>query len=1357
MGLKLDFSEKKTPETDTGGKYSSSIHFSHSIDSSQAPSARELEIKIGTIKRLIRDLSVYKEELRTEEDRYLQWKEDGEDEYVLRKQKQVIDECWRMIPDAERRLSYSLEKLRQDQLEGKVTEEDISNVEAMIKDAGIIIDDVLKLMSSDNHPSQDENPILINELPSSDKIGSPESFEFGDFHENLSKIPEIPQGFWKPDIDYDDWSSIMSKIPEIVNAILGPEPLSHDFFSEQDSSLEEDQCNLSQNLQFFSKSSSILWEKYSEFQDSDHLSWETSYIHQMLFMSLEIPINLDKVAHNFIYISPVLSIKTTSDISNILSKDNSPTKNDSIFSDFDTQMVRIHCLKPDETLSNLSLFLLKSHLLELEIIQEKSEKCLAYWTSQKEAIESDKQICSKYFQELPKAMQGQILQTSFSPIYNLQKDFSFQTGDPLGPDGDGGTSIWGLLGGPRFFPAEIHPKLKHTERGTVSMVTAGGEGGSVSQGFSGSQFFITLGDNLDYLNGKYTVFGKVAEGFDTLEAINNVYCDSNMRPFKDIRIKHTIILDDPFPDPEGLIEPEKSPLPSKEQLSTVRIGNDEKFDEDMDEEEAERLRREREAKAQALTLEMIGDLPFAEVKPPDHVLFVCKLNSATRDEDLELIFSRFGKIISCEIIRDRRTGDSLQYAFIEFEKKEDCEQAYFKMQDVLIDDKRIKVDFSQSVSKLSNSWRMETNRKRKDAAQKSFAGSTYLEKGRGYREYKDDNYSMVFDDYDLKKMEKYRKRDSSDKNKYRKNHSSHKNSDKRNSSRTGFRFSSGSDANSSQIIGNTSNSSEHTTPATVSTNASSATGTAFTTIPSTPSAPMPFGAVSFTFGNSTTPAGQPPAHPLGQGNITLEIHPFDTKELCAGTTGGIFGASSESQLNVATTGTMSTPVAPSGTSGSGTSLFNLGGTIQQGGTPSSTTTPFVFGASTPQLDAKSASQDKPTTTFSFGGISEKNTQTQQEKPAVTTKPFSFGASSSTTPTFSFGTSTKTDTSSTSAEKPSESLGPSKTSSTFSFGNTSAQQNQQKNEVSAQKPEESKPTFTFNITPNTTIKSTAPSTATPDATPSENSKPSLPADTSSSNLSSTLFKPQTLGSSNADNSKKSDSSQTLSKTASDATKSLPTTSTQEQRTSNLKNKTIDDIINKWTSDLETYSRQFNQQAAEVSKWDRLLIESGDKISKLYADTIEAEQTQLKVDQTLTYIESQQNEMSAFLDQYESQVQELSDRQFGGPDGMQPADQEREKVYNLAEKLTEQLDGLGRNLKSMIEEINTASSMINKTNEDDPLSSIIKILNSHLSSLQWIQSTTTKLHYKIEEVKKAEHSIEKQLEEDNFYNGRNTRFS
>jgi peptidyl-prolyl cis-trans isomerase-like 4 len=87
----------------------------------------------------------------------------------------------------------------------------------------------------------------------------------------------------------------------------------------------------------------------------------------------------------------------------------------------------------------------------------------------------------------------------------------------------------------------------------------------------------------------------------------------------------------------------------------------------------------------ALTLEIIGDIPFAEMKPPENVLFVCKLNTLTTDGDLEQIFSRFGKILLCEIKRDPKTFESMGYAFIEFENQIDCEEAYSKMENVLID------------------------------------------------------------------------------------------------------------------------------------------------------------------------------------------------------------------------------------------------------------------------------------------------------------------------------------------------------------------------------------------------------------------------------------------------------------------------------------------------------------------------------------------------------------------------------------------------------------------------------------------------------------------------------------------------
>lgn len=333
---------------------------------------------------------------------------------------------------------------------------------------------------------------------------------------------------------------------------------------------------------------------------------------------------------------------------------------------------------------------------------------------------------------------------NYSPIYNVQSNFSFQSGDPLGPeskDSDGGASIWALPDGATkraakperaTFKPEFPSKRKHKERGTLSMATTVSKV-NPDERLASSQFIITLGDNVDQLDGKAAIFGEVVEGFDALEKINSAFVDQKGTPLQDIRILHTVVLEDPLDDPPGISEPPGSPVPSEQQRATVRIAYDEVLEENNDPEQLEKIRREREARAQALTLELIGDLPFADVTPPEQILFVCKLNPVTRDEDLELIFSRFGKILSCEVIRDKKTGDSLQYAFIEFANKEDCERAYFKMQGVLIDDHRIHVDFSQSVSKLSADWRSTTNSKTA-RSKGGFGGIDSLEKRKQYRD-----------------------------------------------------------------------------------------------------------------------------------------------------------------------------------------------------------------------------------------------------------------------------------------------------------------------------------------------------------------------------------------------------------------------------------------------------------------------------------------------------------------------------------------------------------------------------------------------------------------------------------------------
>nr|GMD57164.1 peptidyl-prolyl cis-trans isomerase cyp59 [Ipomoea batatas] len=104
-------------------------------------------------------------------------------------------------------------------------------------------------------------------------------------------------------------------------------------------------------------------------------------------------------------------------------------------------------------------------------------------------------------------------------------------------------------------------------------------------------------------------------------------------------------------------------------MSSTEVDDDVRLEDDwvpMDEtlgtQELEEVLRAKEAHSQLCS--KIGDIPDAEIKPPDNVLFVCKLNPVTEDEDLYTIFSRFGTVTSAKIIRDYKTGDSLCYAFI---------------------------------------------------------------------------------------------------------------------------------------------------------------------------------------------------------------------------------------------------------------------------------------------------------------------------------------------------------------------------------------------------------------------------------------------------------------------------------------------------------------------------------------------------------------------------------------------------------------------------------------------------------------------------------------------------------------------
>eukprot|EP00924_Labyrinthula_sp_SR-Ha-C_P013574 snap_masked-scaffold_5-processed-gene-7.9-mRNA-1 protein AED:0.02 eAED:0.02 QI:0/0/0/1/1/1/2/0/345 len=310
-------------------------------------------------------------------------------------------------------------------------------------------------------------------------------------------------------------------------------------------------------------------------------------------------------------------------------------------------------------------------------------------------------------------------------LCNIEKNYMLQTGDRTATGKKGTTAERYLasltneetLNQSQYIKDEVSFKDKVNKKGLVCMISTSGKDTNTSC------FFITLRDeDLDHLDGLHTVIGEIAEGFDELyNFTESVFVDKSFRPLQDIRILHSFVLDDPFPalkneEKVKLKSPQDFSVPLEEEVEErVPYGEtlDNKEFEGLTEEEKEKLERKKEAKSRAEVLEMVGDLPEADVSPDKKTLFVCKLNAITTDEDLELIFSRFGEIISCDILKDRDTGESLQYAFIEFGTEEQCVEAYVKMNNVMIDDRRIKVDFSQSVADVWNKWTMTRKNPRK--------------------------------------------------------------------------------------------------------------------------------------------------------------------------------------------------------------------------------------------------------------------------------------------------------------------------------------------------------------------------------------------------------------------------------------------------------------------------------------------------------------------------------------------------------------------------------------------------------------------------------------------------------------------
>jgi len=110
-------------------------------------------------------------------------------------------------------------------------------------------------------------------------------------------------------------------------------------------------------------------------------------------------------------------------------------------------------------------------------------------------------------------------------FHRVIQGFMDQGGDPLTKD-DSQEAAWGT-GGPGYTIPDEFGTTYTNVAGTLAMANTG------QPNSGGSQFFINAVDN-HFLDGKYTVFGKVVSGMDVVTAINNVPVDASDRPLSPV-------------------------------------------------------------------------------------------------------------------------------------------------------------------------------------------------------------------------------------------------------------------------------------------------------------------------------------------------------------------------------------------------------------------------------------------------------------------------------------------------------------------------------------------------------------------------------------------------------------------------------------------------------------------------------------------------------------------------------------------------------------------------------------------------------------------------------------------------------
>ncbi|XP_063933420.1 nuclear pore glycoprotein p62-like isoform X2 [Zophobas morio] len=185
---------------------------------------------------------------------------------------------------------------------------------------------------------------------------------------------------------------------------------------------------------------------------------------------------------------------------------------------------------------------------------------------------------------------------------------------------------------------------------------------------------------------------------------------------------------------------------------------------------------------------------------------------------------------------------------------------------------------------------------------------------------------------------------------------------------------------------------------------------------------------------------------------------------------------------------------------------------------------------------------------------------------------------------------------------------------------------------------------------------------------------------------------------------------------------------EEMAKKLDERKIESVLNEWKQTTEVNIQKFIEQAVEIEGIDRQTHENYEKIVTLNRQVDDLLEQQKLLDSKIEFVMSQQDDLDGVLSQIENSLS--THKNFNNMNLLGSADQKRRRLYSLAVQSNKRLTNLEEELKELISDLNRA--VLRGADPEDPVSQIVKILNHHMSSLQWIDRNAGQLLNSIEEI-------------------------